>query len=298
MQVGDALTRIVIPELDVNVVVVEGTTASALRAGAGHYPDTPLPCEIGNVAIAGHRTTYGRPFHNVDLLEVGDKITLETPIGKCTYEVSQEPFTVGPRDISVVANTPNTATLTLTTCHPKGSAKQRLDHQGRHLEHRRAELVVVRRLLAGAAVGLGLLLTAPRPRPTAPQWDGSRVTTPAAAGSGSSAITAQFVRARRASPVRTLTVRPRFKTWRDHPERAGFGLRRASANELEHGVRSATPGTSTGVSTSAAAVTPCNGTYTFEVTATLTRTLSAARREDAPRAPSTWPSHRRPTSPA
>jgi sortase A len=126
VQVGDALTRIVIPDLDVNVVVVEGTTASALRAGAGHYPDTPLPCEIGNVAIAGHRTTYGRPFHNVDLLEVGDTITLETPIGKCTYVVSEEPYTVGPRDIGVVANTPDRATLTLTTCHPKGSAKQRL----------------------------------------------------------------------------------------------------------------------------------------------------------------------------
>ncbi len=126
VQVGDSLTRLVIPDLDVSVVVVEGTTASALRAGAGHYPETPLPCEVGNVAIAGHRTTYGRPFHNVDLLEVGDTITLETPIGKCTYEVSEEPFTVGPRDIGVVANTPNRATLTLTTCHPKGSAKQRL----------------------------------------------------------------------------------------------------------------------------------------------------------------------------
>ncbi len=126
VQVGDSLTRIVIPDLDVNVVVVEGTTASALRAGAGHYPDTPLPCEIGNVAIAGHRTTYGRPFHNMDLLEAGDAITLETPIGKCTYIVSEEPFIVGPRNIDVVANTPNRATLTLTTCHPKGSAKQRL----------------------------------------------------------------------------------------------------------------------------------------------------------------------------
>jgi sortase A len=126
VQVGDALTRIVIPDLDVNVVVVEGITASALRAGAGHYPDTPLPCEIGNVSIAGHRTTYGRPFHNLDLLEVGDTITLETPIGKCTYEVSAEPFTVTPRDIGIVSNTPDRAMLTLTTCHPKGSAKQRL----------------------------------------------------------------------------------------------------------------------------------------------------------------------------
>ncbi|MGQ0433233.1 MAG: class E sortase [Microthrixaceae bacterium] len=123
---GDSLTRIVMPDIEVDVVVVEGTTASALRAGAGHYPDTPLPCEIGNVAIAGHRTTYGRPFHNVDRLKVGSEITLETPIGSCTYEVSRDPFVVTPQQTEILANTPDAATLTLTTCHPKGSARQRL----------------------------------------------------------------------------------------------------------------------------------------------------------------------------
>lgn len=123
--VGDSLTRILIPKIDVDVVVVEGTTASALRAGAGHYPDTPLPCEVGNVSIAGHRTTYGRPFHNVDKLAVGDVITLETPIGKCTYEVTQAPFAVSPYALEVVGPTKQ-AELTLTTCHPKGSARQRL----------------------------------------------------------------------------------------------------------------------------------------------------------------------------
>jgi sortase A len=124
--IGDSLTRIIIPDIDVDVVVVEGTTASALRAGAGHYPDTPLPCEIGNVGIAGHRTTYGRPFHNLDLLRPGMEITLETPIGECTYEITEEPFAVSPKQVEVVANTPDEATLTLTTCHPKGSARQRL----------------------------------------------------------------------------------------------------------------------------------------------------------------------------
>ena len=124
--IGDSLTRIIIPDIDVDVVVVEGTTASALRAGAGHYPDTPLPCEIGNVGIAGHRTTYGRPFHNLDLLRPGMEITLETPIGECTYEITAEPFAVSPKQVEVVANTPDEATLTLTTCHPKGSARQRL----------------------------------------------------------------------------------------------------------------------------------------------------------------------------
>ena len=126
VRVGDSLTRIKIPSINVDVVVVEGTTADALRAGAGHYPETPLPCEVGNVGIAGHRTTYGRPFNHLDLLKVGDKITLETPIGSCTYSISTAPFAVSPKDIEVVANTPTQATLTLTTCHPKGSAAQRL----------------------------------------------------------------------------------------------------------------------------------------------------------------------------
>ena len=122
---GDALTRIRIPAIDVDVVVVEGTTASALRAGAGHYPQTPLPCEQGNVGIAGHRTTYGRPFHNLDRLKEGDEIILETPVGECTYKVAKVPFVVLPDDTSVVA--PSTdSLLTLTTCHPKGSASHRL----------------------------------------------------------------------------------------------------------------------------------------------------------------------------
>jgi len=122
---GDSLTRIRIPKIGVDTIVVEGTTASALRAGAGHYPSTPLPCEVGNVGIAGHRTTYGRPFHDLDKLVPGDRITLETPIGSCTYEVERSWITV-PTDIGVVANTPDRASLTLTTCHPKGSARQRL----------------------------------------------------------------------------------------------------------------------------------------------------------------------------
>jgi sortase A len=122
---GDALTRIKIDAIGIDVVVVEGTTMSALRAGAGHYPQTPLPCEPGNVAIAGHRTTYGKPFHNLDLLKPGDTIVLETPIGSCTYKLVKPPFIVTPTDTSVINSTP-TPTLTLTTCHPKGSASQRL----------------------------------------------------------------------------------------------------------------------------------------------------------------------------
>jgi sortase A len=124
--IGDPITKISIPAADLKpTVVVEGTGASALRAGAGHYPNTPLPGEEGNVAIAGHRTTYGKPFANLDHLKPGDEILLETPIGKNVYKVSREPFVVPNTQWDVISQTPG-HTLTLTTCHPKGSAKQRL----------------------------------------------------------------------------------------------------------------------------------------------------------------------------
>lgn len=125
IKTGDALTRIKIPAIDVDVVVVEGVTQSALRAGAGHYPATPLPCEVGNVGIAGHRTTFGKPFHNLDRLKPGDEITLETPIGSCRYVLESKPFVVLPNATDVVGPTEQ-GMLTLTTCHPKGSARQRL----------------------------------------------------------------------------------------------------------------------------------------------------------------------------
>ena len=125
IETGDSLTRIRIPALDVDAVVVEGITPSALRAGAGHYPQTPLPCETGNVSIAGHRTTYGKPFGNVERLKAGDTIELTTPIGGCVYQVSKAPYVVDPNDLSVLEPTSDRS-LTLTTCHPRGSAAQRL----------------------------------------------------------------------------------------------------------------------------------------------------------------------------
>ncbi|HEV3226645.1 MAG TPA: class E sortase [Acidimicrobiales bacterium] len=147
LQDGDSLTRIKIPAIGVDVVVVEGTGADSLRAGAGHYNDTSFPCEDGTVAIAGHRTTYGRPFANLDLLKVDDTITLQTPIGSCTYKVLPAPpqrkplddkgaaFVINPNEVQVIEapsvarageNPPPPAMLTLTTCHPKGSAAKRL----------------------------------------------------------------------------------------------------------------------------------------------------------------------------
>jgi sortase A len=129
---GDPLTRMRIPSIDVDILVVEGTSAEALRAGAGHYRETPLPGEAGNMAIAGHRTTYGRPLLRMDELGAGDEITLETPYAIHTYRVTPEvnghenPWIVSPTDIGVVGQEVEGSMLTLTTCHPKGSARQRL----------------------------------------------------------------------------------------------------------------------------------------------------------------------------
>lgn len=124
---GQALTRLEIPKLDVDVVVVEGTSLAALRAGAGHYRDTPLPGEPGNVAIAGHRTTYGRPFLRMDELIAGDKVILTTPIARHVYEITGDPFVVEPTDWSPIEGFPQRGSfLTLTSCHPEGSADYRI----------------------------------------------------------------------------------------------------------------------------------------------------------------------------
>lgn len=131
---GSVLTRLRIPKKGINldVLVVEGTNAPALRAGAGHYIGSPLPGEVGNVAIAGHRTTFGRPFHRLDEMTTGDEVILETPFKIFHYVVippfdgHANPWAVSPEQSSVIAPIAGRSMLTLTTCHPKGSARQRL----------------------------------------------------------------------------------------------------------------------------------------------------------------------------
>ncbi len=129
---GAPLTRIVIDRIGLETLVVEGTSPAALRAGAGHYPNTPLPGQAGNVAIAGHRTTYGKPFNRLDEVRLGDDIWLSTPAGDHRYAVAPapegwtgNPFITSPSNWGVVTETSGSM-LTLTTCHPKGSARQRL----------------------------------------------------------------------------------------------------------------------------------------------------------------------------
>ena len=131
IKIGDGLTLLRIPKLDVKILVVQGTTPAALRAGAGHYVITPLPGEVGNVGIAGHRTTFLRPFNRLDEMKPGDLVTLETPFAVYTYKAvapfggHANPWVVTPNDFTVVSQGTGHL-LTLTTCNPKGSARQRL----------------------------------------------------------------------------------------------------------------------------------------------------------------------------
>lgn len=125
--------RIQIPEIDVSAVVVMGTDLETLARGPGFYEESPMPWEDGgNVAIAGHRTTHGAWFRNVDQLEEGDLIRLIDGADVYQYEV-EEVFAVASNDWSVVEPTGYNA-ITLTTCHPPGSAAERLVVRGRQVE--------------------------------------------------------------------------------------------------------------------------------------------------------------------
>ncbi len=118
--------RILIPVASIDILVVEGTTSKDLNWGAGHMTATPMPGEIGNCAIAGHRNyTFGSYFSRLDEVKIGDQITVEYNKTNYTYE-AYEILTVLPSDTSVLAQTKDTSILTLITCTPKGSNSHRL----------------------------------------------------------------------------------------------------------------------------------------------------------------------------
>jgi sortase A len=121
---GDALGRIYIPKTGKNFVFVSGTGIQTLKKGPGHYWGTVLPGERGTVAIAGHRTTYGAPFHNLGKLRRGYAITLTMPYGFFAYSVEGS-RSVRPTQTTVLRNR-NYQGLVLTTCDPIGSAAKRL----------------------------------------------------------------------------------------------------------------------------------------------------------------------------
>ncbi len=148
--IGDAFAILRIPTFgaDFDEAIVAGTTEAALLKGPGHYTDTAGPGDVGNFAIAGHRVGKGSPFLNLDKLKPGDAIVFETKASWYVYRVIGKPGTddyadlaypvegmsiVKPGDYDVIAPVPGDPNaqptqklLTLTTCHPKFSAAQRL----------------------------------------------------------------------------------------------------------------------------------------------------------------------------
>jgi sortase (surface protein transpeptidase) len=148
--VGDGFAVLKIPRLgsDFSRVVVEGSGQDQLAQGPGHYVGTAMPGQPGNVAIAGHRVGKGSPFLDLDTLRPGDAIVVETENYWFTYRVLGNPATgdfstdpsgipgqeiVLPTALDVIAPTPDALGsaptgnyLTLTTCHPKFSARQRM----------------------------------------------------------------------------------------------------------------------------------------------------------------------------
>lgn len=121
---GDAVGKIVIPSIGVSEYVVEGTDTENLRKGPGHYPDTPLPGERGTVAIAGHRTTYGAPFRDLDKLGRGDRIEVELPYGTFLYRVQRTRVVAA--DAFWITRRKPYDRLVLSACHPLYSAAQRI----------------------------------------------------------------------------------------------------------------------------------------------------------------------------
>ena len=133
VKLGDAFAIVRIPRFGAEFArpLYEGTTREVLMRGVGHYVDTAAPGEVGNFAIAGHRTTYGKPFNQIDKLADGDVVLVETKDTYYVYRVSGHQI-VPPTQSSVLLPVPDQpdaeateATLTMTSCHPEFSARER-----------------------------------------------------------------------------------------------------------------------------------------------------------------------------
>src|SRR5262245_13459150 len=120
---GDAIARLRIPRLGLNAVVVDGTGVDDLRRGPGRHLESFMPGERRLVYIAGHRTTYGAPFGDINELKRGDPITIEVPYATIHYRVTRHRI-VDDNDLSVLES-PHHEELVLQACHPRFFASQR-----------------------------------------------------------------------------------------------------------------------------------------------------------------------------
>ena len=126
-QLGGLVGRITIPSIGVSKYVVAGVRLKDLERGPGLFPGSPMPGQKGNVAIAGHRTTFGAPFSRINEIQDSDKIILESKDGTFTYIVNGEPKIVLATDTAVAKTTnPDSATVTLVSCYPKWTSTKRI----------------------------------------------------------------------------------------------------------------------------------------------------------------------------
>ena len=113
-----------IPAIGLSQPLFEGVTLTAINRGPSHWPGTAMPGEPGNVVIAGHRTTYSRPFWALNELQKGDELIFTIGGERIVYVLDRIEI-VRPTDIHIIEQTP-AHTATLFACHPRGSARQRI----------------------------------------------------------------------------------------------------------------------------------------------------------------------------
>ena len=130
---GQLIGRLIVPNIDIDHMILVGTDGSTLKDGPGLWEESVFPGTPGNAMIAGHRTTYGGPFRHLDALKPGDKIYFEA-VGqpRAVFEVRGTGI-VSPRQVEVAGQGPGVR-LTLTTCDPPGSAAKRLIIQAELIE--------------------------------------------------------------------------------------------------------------------------------------------------------------------
>jgi sortase A len=117
--------RIQIPKLGLDTELRDQITQESIDLGPSHWPGTAVPGGFGNVVVAGHRSSHSAPFHDLGALQAGDAIILRDTVGRAfTYRVTEQ-FVVSPNAMWITDQQPG-HTLTLFTCHPIGSAAQRL----------------------------------------------------------------------------------------------------------------------------------------------------------------------------
>lgn len=117
--------RIGIPTIGVYADLRDQITQESIDLGPSHWPGTAAPGGFGNAVIGGHRSSHSAPFHDLGELKAGDPIVLTDTAGRqFVYKVT-ELFVVQPDAMWIVDQTPG-HTLTLFTCHPIGSAAERL----------------------------------------------------------------------------------------------------------------------------------------------------------------------------